>query len=73
MAFKGFDPKDGADLYDTKEEAIARARMLIQWHGDPAIDKIMVHRKRVPLWVAHLFRAIGIDWIGYKEVQSTRC
>lgn len=71
MPFKGFDPKDGADLYDTKQEAIDRAKMLIQWRGDPS-DRIMVHREWMPLWIAHLFRAIGLSSVGYKEVQSTR-
>lgn len=64
--FKGFD-RDGAALYDTKEAAIERAKMLLRWDPDPE-SKIMVHRKRIPLWFAHLVRGTFLEWIGYKEL-----
>ncbi len=45
MAFKGFDPEDGAPLYDTKEAAIERAKQLVTWGGDPDV-KILVQRSK---------------------------
>jgi len=64
--FKGLD-KDGAETYDTKENAIERAKMMIEWQGD-STDKIMVHRHGVPLWLAHLVRETRLEWIGYEEL-----
>ena len=65
--FKGLDEKDGAELYDTKEAAIERAKILKQWGDDPDA-RIMVHRKRIPLWFAHLVKETWLEWIGYEEV-----
>jgi hypothetical protein len=64
--FTGFDKKDGAALFDTKESAIERAKMLVQWGDDPAA-RIMVHRKRVPLWLAHLVRGTFLQRLAYRE------
>lgn len=64
--FIGFDEKDGAALYDTQEAAIERARQMIQWGDDPDA-KVMVHRKWVPLWIAHLVQETSLEWVGYKE------
>jgi len=68
MAFTGFDEKDGSALYDTKESAIERARMLKTWDPDPN-TKIMVHRKSVPLWFAHLVRGTVLEWLAYTELK----
>jgi hypothetical protein len=67
MTFTGFDPKDGAALYDTKEAAIERAKMLKAWDPDPN-TKIFVHRKNVPLWFAHLVRETWFQRLAYKEL-----
>lgn len=66
--FIGFDEKDGAALYDTQEAAIERARQMIQWGDDPDA-KVMVHRKWVPLWIAHLVQETSLEWVGYKEAK----
>ena len=63
--FKGLDKKDGAELYDTMDEAIARAKMIIQWKDSDTI--IMVHRTWVPLWIAHLVQETPLEWVAYKE------
>jgi hypothetical protein len=68
MSFTGFDV-DGSALYDTKEAAIERAKMLKAWDSDPD-TKIMVHRKRVPLWFAHLVRETCFEWLAYKELKD---
>ena len=68
MAFVGFDPKDGEPLYDTKEAAIERAKMLKTYHVDPD-TKIFVHRKFMPLWLAHLVRETPFQWLAYKELK----
>ena len=64
--FVGFDVKDGAALYDTQASAIERAKVMIQWSDDPNA-KVMVHRTKIPLWLAHLVRGTPFEWIGYKE------
>ena len=66
MAFKGFDPKDGEPLYDTKEAAIERAKQMKVWGGDPD-TKILVHRKGVPLWFAHLVAKTWFWRLAYTE------
>ena len=66
MAFKGFDPKDGAPMYDTKESAIERAKQLVTWGGHPDA-KILVHRKSVPLWFAHLVAETWFWRLAYTE------
>ena len=64
MAFKGFN-EDGEALYDTKESAIERAKMLRACH-DPE-TKIFVHRKHVPLWFAHLVQGTIFEKLAYYE------
>ena len=66
--FTGFSEKDGAALYDTKEAAIERAKMMRQWDNNPTAA-IMVHRKRIPLWLAHLVRETPLEWIGYRKLD----
>lgn len=68
MAFTGFAEKDGAALFDTKESAIERAKMLKAWDSDPD-TKIFVHHKRVPLWFAHLVRETPLQWLAYSELK----
>lgn len=68
MTFIGFDEKDGAALYDTKEAAIERVKQMIAWGDDPDC-KILVHRKRVPLWFAHLVSETWFWWLAYTEVK----
>lgn len=68
MAFTGFDKKDGAALFDTKESAIERAKILKAWDSDPG-TKIFVHRKRVPLWLAHLLQETPLQWLAYSELK----
>ena len=63
--FVGFDEKDGAPLYDSKEAAIERAKMMQKWYDPDA--KIMVLRTRFPLWLAHLVQETPLEWIAYKE------
>lgn len=67
--FTGFDKKDGAALYDTKESAIERAKMLKAWDDDPNI-KILVHRKKVPLWFAHLVQGTWFEGLAYEELKG---
>lgn len=67
MTFKRFDEKGDA-LYDTKESAIERAKMMKAWGNDPDA-KIMLHRKSVPLWFAHLVRQTPFEWLAYTEVK----
>lgn len=66
MAFKGFDPEDGEPLYDTKESAIERAKMLKTWNDPEA--KIFVQKKGVPLWFAHLVRETPLRFLAYTEL-----
>lgn len=68
MAFTGFDPKDGEPLYDTKESAIERAKQMRQWDNDNS--KIFIHRKRVPLWFAHLVQDTPLQFLGYTELKD---
>ena len=67
MAFTGFDEKDVAPLYDTIESAIDRAKMLKDWNADPEAQ-IFIHRKKVPLWFAHLVRETPFQWLAYKKL-----
>ncbi len=67
--FKGFDPSDGIALYDTKESAIERARMLKKWGPDPD-SKIMIHRKKIPLWFAHLVQGTWFEKLAYEELKD---
>ena len=69
MAFTRFDEKDGAPLYDTKEAAIERAKMMKTWGDDPNA-RIFVHRKQVPLWFAHLVQGTPFEWLAYKELKD---
>ena len=69
MAFMGFDEKDGAPLYDTKESAIERARMMAAWNNNADGTQIFVHRTKVPLWLAHLVRDTPLRWLAYKELK----
>lgn len=64
MAFTGFDEEDGAPLYDTKEAAIERAKQMRTWDNDPD-TQIWVHRKSVPLWLAHLVRDTPFRRLAY--------
>ena len=66
--FVGFDEKDGAPLYDSKEAAIERAKMMVKWTDPDA--KIIVHREYIPLWLAHLVRETPFEWVGYKELPT---
>jgi hypothetical protein len=66
--FTGFDEKDGEPLYDTKEAAIERAKQMRQWGGDPDA-KIMIHRKHVPLWFAHLVQETRLEFLAYSELK----
>ena len=66
--FKGFD-QDGTEVYDTKEAVIERAKMLVKWDPDPNA-KVMLHRKRIPLWLAHLVQGTFLEWIGYEELRD---
>jgi hypothetical protein len=66
--FTGFDEEDGAPLYDTKESAIERAKMLKAWDPDPDA-KIFVHRKGVPLWFAHLVLDTPFQFLAYTELR----
>ena len=68
MAFTGIDPKDGAPLFDTKEAAIERAKMLKAWDADPD-TKILIHIKSVPLWFAHLVRDTPLWFLAYTELK----
>lgn len=70
MSFKGLD-EDDSEIYDLKEEAIARAKMLKQWHGAEAV---MVHRKWMqhnwsPRWLGRLSRDTWFDFLFYEEVR----
>lgn len=65
--FKGLDT-DGAELYDTKEAAIERARMLVEWNDPTA--KIMIHRRGVPLWFAHLVQGTWFECLAYSENKA---
>ena len=69
MAFTGFDEEDGAPLYDTKEAAIERARMLKKWDSDPD-TKIYIHKKQVPLWLAHIVRDTPLRFLAYTELKG---
>lgn len=66
--FIGFD-KNGDALYDTKESAIERAKMLKTWDSDPD-TKIMIHRKNVPLRFAHLVRGTWLERLAYEELKG---
>ena len=66
MAFEGFDEEDGAPLFDSKEAAIERCRMIQNWDPDAVI---FIHRKGVPLWLAHLLQNTPLRWIGYKKLE----
>ena len=66
--FKGFDEKDGSALYDTKESAIERAKMLVAWSDDPNA-KVWVQKEGIPLWLAHLVKDTPLEWIGYREAK----
>jgi hypothetical protein len=68
MAFQGFDEKDGEPLYDTKEAAIERAKQMRTWSGEPDVQ-IWIHRKRVPLWFAHLIRNTPLRWLAYTRLD----
>ena len=67
--FTGFDPKDGAALYDTKESAIERAKMIKAWDNDPNA-KIFIHRKNIPLWFAHLVQGTWFERLAYEELKG---
>jgi|HubBroStandDraft_3_1064219.scaffolds.fasta_scaffold2595296_1 hypothetical protein len=69
MAFVGFDPKDGEPLYDTKEAAIERAKMMKKWDNDPDA-KILVHKKGIPLWFAHLVQDTWFRGLAYTELRD---
>jgi len=69
--FTGFDRKDGAACYDTKENAIERAKSMIQWNGNNPKDEIWVHREKCPLWLAHLVRDTPLWRIGYYVIRNT--
>lgn len=67
MTFTGFDERDGAALYDTKEAAIQRARMLKQWNEPDA--EIWVQRKHFPTWLAHLIRDTWFRRLAYTRLE----
>lgn len=69
MGFKGFSEEDGEPLYDTREDAIVRAKQMREWDNAPT-SKIMIHRKKIPLWLAHLVQNTPLDWIGYSELPE---
>lgn len=66
--FTGWDDSDGAALYDTKESALERAKMMRVWGSDPNA-KIFIQRKKVPLWFAHLVRETWFEWLAYTEAE----
>jgi hypothetical protein len=72
MAFSGFDPEDGAALYDTKEAAIERAKQMIAWNPDPKGDEIWIHKKSVPLWFAHLVRDTWFRRLAYTKLIENK-
>lgn len=66
MGFKGLED-DGSEVYDTKEEALERVKMLRQWHGENLV--IYVQRDWCPTWFARLFQNTPLDWIGYYKEE----
>ncbi len=68
MTFCGFDPEDGAPLYDTKEAAIERTRQLIAWGNDPDAKIMVLRDKRFPLWLAHLLQGTWFEGLAYRQV-----
>lgn len=66
--FTGFDPNDGAPLFDTQEAATERAKMLKAWDADDD-TRIFIHIKGVPLWFAHLVRDTSFWWLAYTELE----
>jgi len=69
MAFVGFDKEDGEPLYDTKEAAIERARMLKKWN-DPDAQLWILRDKRIPLWFAHLVRDTWFMQLAYTRIED---
>ena len=64
--FVGFN-KNGEDLYDTKEAAIDRAKMLIA-HNGPA--DILVQKEEIPLWFAHLVKGTWFERFAYYRIKG---
>jgi len=66
MTFLGFDEKDGEPLYDSKESAIDRAKMMRTWGRNPDAV-IAVQRRWAPGWFAHLVRETLFEFLAYYE------
>ena len=71
VMFVGFDETDGSDLYDTKDAAIERAKILKKWGDDPNA-KIFIHREWIPLWLAHLLQETWFQWVAYREFTDSK-
>lgn len=70
VSFHGLE-EDGSEIYDVKEEAIARAKMLKQWQG---FDAVMIQRKWMqhdwsPGWLGRLSRGTWFEFLFYEEVK----
>ena len=68
--FKGFD-KDGEPVYDTLEAAIERAKQMREWDKLPD-TVIMIHRKWIPLWFAHLVQYTRFEGLAYKKYEESK-
>lgn len=67
MTFSGFN--DGGEaLYDTKDAAIERAKMMHAWDGNTN-GKIMV-QKNIPLWFDHLIKGTWFERLAYYELKN---
>lgn len=57
---------DDAEVYDSRESALERARMLAHLHGGL---KIMEQRRFAPNWLAALVRYTPLDFLAFVEVK----
>lgn len=69
MGFTGFSEEDGEPSYDTRESAIERAKQMRTFGNNPRAT-IMVHRKWLPLWFAHLVKNTPLEFLGYEELSE---
>lgn len=58
--------EEGAEIYDSRETALERARMLAYLHGGL---KIMEQRRFAPNWLANLVRYTPLDFLAFVEVK----
>lgn len=65
--FKGNDA-DGAEIYDSKEEALERAKMLQKW-SKLDLD-VMVQREWAPGWFAHLVKMTPFEFLAYRREKN---